>query len=466
MSVKPDHTIDMTVGKPGGVILRFLIPVFLGNVLQQAYQLADTVIVGRCVGTGALAAVGSTSGVFFLMFGIIWGLTSGCGVVISQYYGAKNEDRMKKSIGNAVTISVLITLGLSIAGILGLPAVLQWMNTPDEIYGDTLLYIRTLAGGLLLTLFYNLFSCFLRAIGNSRIPLYFLIFASALNVVLDYLFMSPLGLGVFGAAAATLISQGIAAVGTLMYICRYQKLLHPRKKDFYPESRMVREELRVGIPMGLQYAITAIGMMILQSSLNLLGTLSVAAYAAGNKIETFAEQGFIAMGTAMATYSAQNLGAGRTDRIRSGVHAADIQVIVIAALTGSIMAAAGKYLAALFVTENRTVIMADVDVFMKIIGATIVLLGFLLIYRNTVQGIGYGWISVFGGVIELAARSTVAAVSARTSSFAVICLGYPVSWITAGTFFVIVYCRGIRILERKDRSAGIREDKTASLKES
>ena len=161
------------------------------------------------------------------------------------------------------------------------------------------------------------------------------------------------------------------------------------------------------------------------------------------------EQGFIAMGTSMATYSAQNLGAGRPDRIRKGVHAADIQVIVIAAVIGSAMAVSGKYLAAFFVTENITQIMAAVDVFMKIIGATIVLLGFLLIYRNTVQGIGYGWISVFGGIIELLSRSAVAAIAAKTSSFAVICLGYPVSWITATVFFVIVYCYGMRKLERK-----------------
>ena len=292
--------------------------------------------------------------------------------------------------------------------------------------------------------FYNLTAGVLRAVGNSKIPLYFLIVASVLNIGLDLLFILPFGWGVAGAAWATVLAQGVSDVLCFVYIWRRYPVLRLTKSDFVWHKEYAKKELSVGVPMALQYAITSVGMLMIQTAVNHLGTTAITAYSVGNKIEVILEQGPIAIGSAMATYTAQNRGAGEWGRVRQGVRSALGVMLVYAAVFGTLTAMLGKHLTHLFLSENVAMVIGDVDVFLKIVSATIFLLGVLCVYRNCVQGLGYGTISMLGGVVELLARGAVAVAAIGFGEFWVACTGYPIAWLSASVLFVIVYAVVIR----------------------
>ena len=313
---------DMTAGSPFKIILNFTIPIFIGNVFQQFYNMADTIIVGKFVGTGALAAVGSVGTIVFLIIGFLQGLTAGFSVLTAQRFGAGDMKNMRKSVGTACVLSVIITVIMTAGSMLGMKRLLEFMNTPADIFADAYAYIMIICGGIAATVLYNLLSGILRALGDSKTPLYFLILSALLNVGLDLFFIIVFHMGVAGAAYATVISQGVSGIGCLIYIVKKVPLLKMQAEDFRPEGYLVKMEMAVGIPMALQYSITAIGTMMVQSSLNLLGSLSVAAFTAANKIESVVTQAYVALGTTMATYCAQNIGAGDIKRIRRGFKSA------------------------------------------------------------------------------------------------------------------------------------------------
>ena len=315
---------DMTAGSPFKIILNFTIPIFIGNVFQQFYNMADTIIVGKFVGTGALAAVGSVGTIVFLIIGFLQGLTAGFSVLTAQRFGAGDMKNMRKSVGTACVLSVIITVIMTAGSMLGMKRLLEFMNTPEDIFADAYAYIMIICGGIAATVLYNLLSGILRALGDSKTPLYFLILSALLNVGLDLFFIIVFHMGVAGAAYATVISQGVSGIGCLIYIVKKVPLLKMQAEDFRPEGYLVKMEMAVGIPMALQYSITAIGTMMVQSSLNLLGSLSVAAFTAANKIESVVTQAYVALGTTMATYCAQNIGAGDIKRIRRGFKSATI----------------------------------------------------------------------------------------------------------------------------------------------
>ena len=327
---------DMTAGSPFKIILNFTIPIFIGNVFQQFYNMADTIIVGKFVGTGALAAVGSVGTIVFLIIGFLQGLTAGFSVLTAQRFGAGDMKNMRKSVGTACVLSVIITVIMTAGSMLGMKRLLEFMNTPEDIFADAYAYIMIICGGIAATVLYNLLSGILRALGDSKTPLYFLILSALLNVGLDLFFIIVFHMGVAGAAYATVISQGVSGIGCLIYIVKKVPLLKMQAEDFRPEGYLVKMEMAVGIPMALQYSITAIGTMMVQSSLNLLGSLSVAAFTAANKIESVVTQAYVALGTTMATYCAQNIGAGDIKRIRRGFKSATIM--------GSVYYRSGGYL--------------------------------------------------------------------------------------------------------------------------
>ena len=430
---------ELTTGSPGKGILKFTLPIFAGNILQQIYQMVDNIIVGQFVGANAFAAVGATYGIFFLISGFIWGTTAGFTVLTTQKYGEGDAEKTRQTIGTAVWLSVIMTVLMTAITVAGMPWLLRLMNTPEDIYKEAYSYIIIICAGLAAQILYNLLAGILRAIGNSKIPLYFLILASVLNIFLDLLFIVPLGMGAGGAALATVISQGISGILCFVYIAVKVPYLHLTKSDFRFRREIAKRELLVGIPMALQYAITSIGMLIIQASLNLLGTLAVTAYSAGNKIDVILEQGPLAIGTAMATYSAQNLGAGKVKRIRQGVWAANRIMLVYFIVFGTLTAFGGKHLTYLFVSENVSDILGNVDLFLKIISSTGIFLGVLCIYRNCIQGMGHGVISLMGGIVELIARSIVAVITMRYQTFWGVCMGYPIAWLFAAIFFVIIY---------------------------
>lgn len=434
----------LTEGSPGKVILKFTLPIFAGNILQQIYQMVDNMIVGQFVGANAFAAVGATYGIYFLICGLVWGITAGFSVPTAQMYGKGDEDGTRRTVGTALGLSAILTVFLTTVTVAGMPWLLDVMNTPTEIYEEARSYITMICAGLAAQILYNLLAAVLRAVGNSRVPLYFLILSCVLNIFLDLLFIVTFGLGVQGAALATVISQGVSGILCLGYIAAKVPCLHLTRKDFKIRRDLAVRELQVGIPMALQYAITSVGMMILQASLNLLGTMAVAAYSVGNKINIVMEQGPIAIGSAMATYCAQNLGAGNIKRIRQGVKAALGWMVLYYIILGTAAGFFGKYLTYLFLSDNVEVIIGNVDVFLKIVSATGILLGVLCVYRNSVQGMGYGVASLAGGVVELIARSIVAAVSLHCGTFLVVCMAYPAAWLFAAIFFAGMYRRVLK----------------------
>lgn len=430
---------DMTSGSPMKIILWFTLPIFIGNVFQQFYNMADAVIVGKFVGNNALAAVGSTGTIMFLINGFVIGMTAGFTVLTAQKFGAGDERGIRKSVTGAAWLSLIVGLILTAAFMVFMKPLLTLMNTPADIFDDAYAYIMIISGGILAQMLYNLLASILRALGNSRVPLYFLILSAVLNIVLDLVFVIVFQMGAAGAAVATIISQGVSGLLCLVYIGKKVQLLRMTKEDWKPQTTLLSAQLKVGIPMALQYSITAIGTMMVQSSLNILGSTLVAAYTAAGKIEQVVTQAYIAMGTTMATYGAQNMGAGDVPRIRQGFKACTIIGIVYSFIAAAFVMTAGKYMTYLFVSEDVGTIMNSVDIYLKCVGIFFIPLAVVNIYRNGIQGLGYGLLPMTAGIAELIGRGVVAVIAAGQRSYLGVCLASPAAWILAGGLLIAMY---------------------------
>ena len=430
---------DMTVGKPMKMILDFTIPVFIGNVFQQFYNMADTIIVGRFVGANALAAVGSSGTVMFLIIGFAQGITAGFTILTSQRYGAKDEKAVRASVANGILLSVLVTILITVVGLSTMKPLLLLMNTPEDIFRDAYAYIMIVSGGILAQMLYNLLSSILRALGNSKLPLYFLIISAVLNIFLDLLLIIVFGLGTAGAAIATVVAQGISGLLCLGYIMLKLPILHLKKEDRHVGGQIYLTQIRIGLPMALQYSITAIGTMMVQTSLNILGSTLVAAFTAANKIEQVVTQAYVAMGTTMATYGAQNMGAGNVPRIRQGFKACTILGVIYSFIAAAFVMTVGKYMTYLFVSENVGVIMDSVEIYLWCIGICFIPLAVVNIYRNGIQGLGYGLLPMMAGVAELVGRGAVAVAAAKQRSYTGVCMASPAAWILAGSLLLVMY---------------------------
>lgn len=430
---------DMTSGSPMKIILWFTLPIFIGNVFQQFYNMADAVIVGKFVGNNALAAVGSTGTIMFLINGFVIGMTAGFTVLTAQKFGAGDERGIRKSVTGAAWLSLIVGLILTAAFMVFMKPLLTLMNTPADIFDDAYAYIMIISGGILAQMLYNLLASILRALGNSRVPLYFLILSAVLNIVLDLVFVIVFQMGAAGAAVATIISQGVSGLLCLVYIGKKVQLLKMTKEDWKPQTTLLSAQLKVGIPMALQYSITAIGTMMVQSSLNILGSTLVAAYTAAGKIEQVVTQAYIAMGTTMATYGAQNMGAGDVPRIRQGFKACTIIGIVYSFIAAAFVMTAGKYMTYLFVSEDVGTIMNSVDIYLKCVGIFFIPLAVVNIYRNGIQGLGYGLLPMTAGIAELIGRGVVAVIAAGQRSYLGVCLASPAAWLLAGGLLIVMY---------------------------
>lgn len=313
---------DMTQGKPLSIILKFTLPLLVGNIFQQFYNMADTIIVGRFVGANALAAVGSTGTVMFLIIGFAQGITAGFTILTSQRYGAKDEKAVRASVANGILLSVLVTILITVVGLSAMKPLLLLMNTPEDIFADAYTYSMLICSGVVACIFYNLFSSLLRAIGNSKVPLFFLVFSACLNVVLDLLLILCFHMGVAGAAIATNISQGVSAVLCLIYIYKNVPVLCPERTQWRLSASDTAYQMRMGIPMALQFSITASGAMVMQAAINLFGSVAVAAFTAASKVQNLVTQGMMSMGQTMASYGGQNYGKGDYHRLEKGVRSA------------------------------------------------------------------------------------------------------------------------------------------------
>ena len=430
---------DMTAGTPGKIIFNFTMPIFIGNIFQQFYNMADTVIVGKFVGNAALAAVGACGTLVFLIIGFLQGVTAGFTVVTAQHFGAGNMKVMKKSVASGAVLTGIVTVILTLLSMISMAKVLHLMNTPSDMYGEAYGYIMVICGGIVAQALYNYLASVLRALGDSKRPLYFLVIAALLNIVLDLVFIIVFRMGAAGAAYATVIAQGISGILCLLYIAKKVPALYLHREDWEIDKNLAGWQLKIGLPMALQYSITAIGTMMVQSALNILGSTLVAAFTAASKIEQVVTQAYVAMGTTMATYGAQNIGAGNVPRIRQGFKACTILGISYSLVAATFIMTVGKYMTYLFVSEDVDIIMSSVDIYLKCIGLFFIPLAIVNIYRNGIQGLGYGLLPMMAGVAELIGRGVVARIAARERSYLGVCLASPAAWVLAGGLLIAMY---------------------------
>ena len=403
----------------------------LGNVFQQFYNIADSIIAGQFLGVDALAAIGSTGSLMFFVTGWLNGLSSGFAILVSQWFGAKQYDKMR----HYVAMSIYLAAAFAIVMTIGLEAlnepILRLMNSPEDLLGSVKGYMGIIYAGLLITAAYNSLAAFLRALGDSRSPLYFLIISAVINVALDILLIVKGGMGVEGCAYATVIAQAISAVCCLIYIIKKFPILHLKKEDFRISLTSFRYLLALGIPMGLQFSITAIGTIIVQGAVNIYGSVYMAGFSAAGKLQNIIVTVFAAFGATIATYVGQNRGAGKMDRVREGMRYTQFLILGWSVITMLLVFFLGKYMTWLFIDPSQTdVIDVSVTYFHTVFWAY-PFLGSIFLYRNGLQGLGYGVVPMLGGVFELVARTLIVMFIAGKTSFAGVCLADPAAWIAA-----------------------------------
>ena len=435
----------MTKGEPFKLISLYSLPILIGQLFQQLYNMCDTIIVGQLLGANALAAVGTTGPMNFLVLGFLYGMTSGFAVITAQKYGAKNFEQLKKSVAVNILLNLVVGIVITaIACLLTMP-ILKLINTPPEIIDQAFSYIFVIYIGILAIVLYNGCSCVLRAVGDSKTPVYFLLISSVLNIILDIVFIKYFDSGVAGAAWATVISQGISGVGCFIWIIIKYPILHVGIKDFKCSWNFIWSHLSTGLSMGFQFSITAIGTIILQGALNKFGSTKIAAYTAAQKVEQLVTVAASVMGVTMANYAGQNLGAARIDRIKEGVTKSIIISTAFAIFACVLAWTLSDQMVGLFLdgsTMEASVwneILSSARLYLRICGLFFPTLFLLFIYRNTMQGIGKGFWPLMGGVFELVARTLAAYLLPGIMGYIGIIAAGPLAWIAATVPLAIAY---------------------------
>ena len=429
--MEKNRTNDMTVGNPVKLIIQFMIPMFLGNVFQQFYNIVDSIVAGQFIGVDALAAIGSTGSLMFFVTGWLNGLSSGFAIIVAQRFGARKYDEMRHYVAMSIYLMAAFAVVMT-AGFLALnEPILRLMNSPENLMSDVKGYMGIIYAGLLVTAAYDILAAVLRALGDSKSPLYFLIISAGINVFLDIALICGLGMGVNGCAYATVIAQGISAICCLVYIKKKYHILHLEKKNFQIRLNSFSRLITLGVPMGLQFSITAIGTIIVQGAVNIYGTTYMAGFSAAGKIQNIITMIAVSMGATIATYVGQNRGADRMDRVKQGVNYCWIMLLIWSVIEMVLMYFCGRYFTWLFVSPSQTdVINVSVTYFHTVFWAYPFLCTIFL-FRNALQGMGYGLVPMIGGVFELVARTAIVAFVAGKTSFAGVCLADPMAWIAA-----------------------------------
>ena len=430
---------DMTSGNPMRIILLFSIPVLMGNLFQQFYNMVDTIIVGQYLGSDALAAVGSTGCLMFLVLGFANGIAQGFGVMISHAFGARNEKLLKHYVALALMLTVIVSAVLTIPTVLASKQFLLWLNTPENIIDMADAYIKVIFAGIFFTMSYNVASGLLRSIGDSKTPLYFLILSSILNIFLDFFLIVFVKLGTAGAAYATIISQGVSAVLCFIVMFKKYEILRTKRSDYYMDFDGVYHMLCIGIQMALNYSITAIGTMIFQAAVNVFGSNVVAAFTAASKVHNIATQTMPTLGTAAATYCGQNLGAGKYDRIFKGMKACFWLCIGCTIVGAVINCLAGQYMIGWFISNPTAEEMKYAMQYLYLASAFLLPLAWIFAYRNGLQGLNRGFIPMLSGVMELGARGIAILLLAKPLGYIGVCFADPAAWISTGILLIITY---------------------------
>ena len=433
-------TKDLTSGSPLKVILMFTLPLVLGNLFQQFYALADTIIVGRFCGVSALASVGATGSVNYLILGFVIGVCNGFAIPIAQLFGARDYKDLRRHVANAAWLCIAGSVVLTVATVALTRPMMELMQTPDDILDGAVVYIGWIFAGIPFIFLYNMVAAIMRALGDSKTPLYFLILTSALNIGLDLLFIIPFHMGVLGAALATDISQVISGVLSFAYLRRKFDVLKMEKGDIAYSKKACRRLLGIGVPMGLQCSITAIGSVIMQWAVNVLGSTAVAAVTAAGKTQSLLTVPLESVGTAMATYAGQNLGASRMDRVRQGVNRALLIILVYALASAFILHFTDVQIMSLFLDTAKEVDIVNMGrEYLFWNSVFFIPLGALIVWRYTIQGLGFSTLAMMAGVAEMVARTAVAIVLVPILGYFGAELSNPAAWVAACLFLYPAY---------------------------
>lgn len=436
-------TKDMTSGSTMKLILGFAVPLLMGMLFQQVYSLVDTIIVGRFLGVSALAAVGATGSINFLIVGFCQGICNGFALPVAQRFGAKDYNGLRKYVGNSAVLSIIFGGAITLITVIACRPILELMQTPADIIDLSYHYIVVIFAGIPAIMLYNILSAYLRSLGDSITPVIFLVLSAGLNIGLDLLFIVTFHWGVFGAAFATVLSQAVSGILCLILIIKRFDLLHLKREDWKLDWGYSRYLLIMGLPMGLQYSITAIGSVILQASVNTLGSTAVASMTAGSRISMFVVCPFDALGSTMATFGGQNVGAGRLDRLGRGLRSAVILGAIYSALILVILIFFGRDLILLFVSAKEAAVIAQAKQFLVTNAAFYLMLALVNIVRFLIQGMGFSGFAVFAGVFEMVARTLVGLVFVPIFGFTAACSANPLAWIFADCFLIpaFFHCR-------------------------
>lgn len=436
-------TKDMTSGSTMKLILGFAVPLLMGMLFQQVYSLVDTIIVGRFLGVSALAAVGATGSINFLIVGFCQGICNGFALPVAQRFGAKDYDGLRKYVGNSAVLTIIFGGAITLITVIACRPILELMQTPADIIDLSYHYIVVIFAGIPAIMLYNILSAYLRSLGDSITPVIFLVLSAGLNIGLDLLFIVTFHWGVFGAAFATVLSQAVSGILCLILIIKRFDLLHLKREDWKLDWGYSRYLLIMGLPMGLQYSITAIGSVILQASVNTLGSTAVASMTAGSRISMFVVCPFDALGSTMATFGGQNVGAGRLDRLGRGLRSAVILGAIYSALILVILIFFGRDLILLFVSAKEAAVIAQAKQFLVTNAAFYLMLALVNIVRFLIQGMGFSGFAVFAGVFEMVARTLVGLVFVPIFGFTAACSANPLAWIFADCFLIpaFFHCR-------------------------
>ncbi|MDR3335434.1 MAG: MATE family efflux transporter [Treponema sp.] len=441
-------TKNLTVGNPALLILSFTIPLLVGNLFQQFYNMADAFIVGRTIGVQALAAVGCTGSINFLILGFVIGFTQGASIITSQRFGAGNTAGVRRSFAASIYLGIGLTVALMLVSILSARPLLRLLRTPPEIFDDAYSYIIVIYWGIAAAVLFNLCSNMMRAVGDSRTPLIFLVIACIINIILDYVFILVVHTGVKGAAYATVIAQFLSGVLCIPVIIKKLPILRITKADWRINGAEIWEHIRVAFPVGFQMSIIAIGIVTVQFALNRLGTIAVAAYTASQKIDQFASMPLGSFGAAMTTFAAQNYGARKYDRIRTGVIQCAIMSCSFSVVMGILYFFAGHHFAAIFIgAEAEAVNLAHT--YLRIYGIFYIFLAILFIFRQTLQGLGNSLVPTIAGIAELVMRTFAAIILSHYFGFTGICFAGPLAFIGACIPLSIAIILTMKQLTRK-----------------
>ena len=433
----------MTSGSPAKLIFGFAIPMFLGLLFQQFYSMVDTLIVGKFLGVNPLAGVGSTTSLNFMVLGFCMGVCNGFAIPVAQMFGAKEEHRLRRYVTNGAWLCIVFSIVMTLVVVAVCRPVLVLMQTPEEIFEYAYVYIVIVFWGIPCTFLYNILAAIIRSLGDSKTPVIFLAISSGINIVLDLVFVLVFGMGVEGPAIATVLAQGVSGIICLWYMYRKFLVLHASRDEWKPELHYMGKLCYIGVPMGLQYSVTAIGTLVLQAAVNGLGAAVVAGVTAAQKINMFISCPIESLGQTMAPYAGQNMGAGKIDRIGKGLKSAVLMGWGVSIICFLIAVLFGKQLTTLFVDASETTIISYSYQFLLYCTGGYCLLTLVNTVRFTIQGMGFSVFAILSGIMEMIARILAATVVVQMIGFAGTCLAHPMAWLFADVFLIpaFFWCR-------------------------